>query len=208
MARIFSYYGALDIASAFPSKQDVGMFIEYMIQRLNEKALENKSEDYIPPIIYSEKGKVFNIHYNFIVNCLDEYLGHVGVKEDFYLIQNPSHITLGNCLFLVESILDDYYKIVRIRQRTLDTSRLKFSRVIEIKERFYNIVVIQNGENIKRFSAVPFSASEVKKIVSDSAYNLLNSITNKECFEQVAFGLVQFSNWAKSSGIDPKHVTE
>lgn len=207
MARIFSYYGPLDIASAFPSKTDVGSFIEYMIGRVNEMAMENHDDDFIPPIVYSDRGRVFNVDYNFLVNCLDNYLDNVGVKEDFYLTANLSYISLKNCIFLICGILDDYYDVVRIRQRSLNVSRLKTNRPVEIKDRFYNILVIGNGDNMKRFSAVPFSASEVKKIVSDSTYNLLVSLTDKACFEQVAFGLAQFSDLARNTGIEPEFVT-
>lgn len=207
MSRIFSYYGPLDIGSAFASKSDVGDFVEYMVKHLNKMVLENKEDDLIPPVIYSDKGKVFNFDYNFLINCLDDYYDNVGIKNDFYLTENPSQHVLKNGLFLIEGILDNYYNIVRIRQRTLDVSRIKSNRTIDIKERFYNIVVIGNGNNIKRFSAIPFSGSEIKKIISDNMYNLLVSISDRECFEQVAFGLSQFASWMKNADIIPTHVT-
>ncbi|ADR35207.1 hypothetical protein Sulku_2548 (plasmid) [Sulfuricurvum kujiense DSM 16994] len=193
MTRIFTYYGPLDIGSAFSSRQEVGQWIEYMVKRLNKIVLENKREDFIPPVVYSGKGKVFNFDYNFLVNCLDDYHDNVGIKDDFFLTNNPSKTVIKNGLFLVTSLLDDYYGIVRIRQQTLDISRVRTTKVVEIKDRFYNILAIANGDNVRRFSAVPFSASEVKKIVSDSTYNLLESISNRECFEQVIFGIAQYS---------------
>lgn len=207
MARIFSYYGPLDIGSAFPSKKDVGTFIEYMIERLHEMALENKREDFIPPVVYSGKGKVFNFDYNFLVNCLDDYHDNVGIKDDFFLTDNPSKTVIKNGLFFVTSILDDYYNVVRVRQRTLDTSRLRSVRVVEIKDRFFNLLVIANGDNVKLFSAVPFSAFEVKRIISDSVYNLLMNISNNERFEQVVFGISQYSEWMRVNGREPDFVT-
>lgn len=207
MTRIFTYYGPLDIGSAFSSRQEVGQWIEYMVKRLNKIVLENKREDFIPPVVYSGKGKVFNFDYNFLVNCLDDYHDNVGIKDDFFLTNNPSKTVIKNGLFLVTSLLDDYYGIVRIRQQTLDISRVRTTKVVEIKDRFYNILAIANGDNVRRFSAVPFSASEVKKIVSDSTYNLLESISNRECFEQVIFGIAQYSEWVRANGREPDFVT-
>lgn len=207
MARLFSYYGPLDIGSAFPAKKDLGDFVEYMINRVNDMVIENSEVDFIPPIVYSDRGRVFNIDYNFLVNCLDDYLDNVGIQEDFYLTVNLSYNSLKNCIFLICGIFDDYYDVVRIRQRSLNISKLKTNRPVEIKDRFYNVLVIENGENMKRFSAVPFSASEVKKIVSDSAYNLLVSLTDKACFEQIAFGMAQFSDLVRNTGIELEYVT-
>lgn len=207
MAILFEYRGPLDIASAFRSKSDVGSFIEYMIGQVNEMILKSGGVGYIPPFIYSIQGKVFNLDYNYMIKSLDDYLDNVGVKEDFYLTENPSNITLKNALHLVTGVLDDYYDVVRIRQRSLDISKVRSGRIVEIKNRFYNVLVIRNGDNVKRFSAVPFSASEVKKIVSEVAYNVLDSIANRECFEQVAFGIVQYSNWVKANGSEPDYVT-
>lgn len=150
---------------------------------------------------------MFNFDYNFLVNCLDDYHDNVGIKDDFFLTNNPSKTVIKNGLFLVTSLLDDYYGIVRIRQRTLDISRVRTTKVVEIKDRFYNILAIANGDNVRRFSAVPFSASEVKKIVSDSTYNLLESISNRECFEQVIFGIAQYSEWVRANGREPDFVT-
>jgi hypothetical protein len=208
MSRMFTYYGPTDIGSAFPSKNEVGVFIEYMIGRVNEMALENKGDDFIPPIVYSIKGKVFNVDYNFLINCLDDFHDNVGIKEDFFLSETPSPSVLKNGHYFVTCLLDDYYDVVRIRQRSLDISRVKSVRVVEIKDKFYNVLAIKNGDNVKRFSAVPFSASEVKKIVSDSAYNLLDTISNKGCFEQVVFGIFQYSEWVRTNSREPEYVTE
>jgi hypothetical protein len=56
-------------------------------------------------------------------------------------------------------------------------------------------------------SAVPFSVSEVKGIVSDGAYNLLMSISNNARFEQVAFGIPKYSEWINANGYEPDFVT-
>jgi len=205
--KIFTYYGPLDIGSAFSSRNDIGTFLEYLIGRLNDIVAENNEDDFIPPVVYSEKGRVFNVDYNFLINCLDDYHDNVGIKDDFYLTDSVSPSVLKNGQFLVASILDDYYGVVRVRQRTLDISRLRTTKPIEIKERFYNILGIQNGENVRRFSAVPFSASEVKKVVADDRFNLLDWIANRRCFEQVIFGIPQYSEWVRDNGCEPEFVT-
>ena len=208
MTRIFSYYGALDIGSVLLSRRDLGEFVEYMIGRLNEMIMENRDDDFIPPVVYSVQGKVFNIDYNFMIICLDDYHDKVGIKEDFLLTDSPSPEVMKNALFLVTGVLDNYYDVVRIRQRKLDISKFKTMRMVEIKEKFYNVLLIANGNNVKRFSAVPFSGSEVKKIVSDNAYNLLNSIACSGSFEQVAFGVKQYAEFVKSVGYAPSYVTQ
>lgn len=76
------------------------------------------------------------------------------------------------------------------------------------KSNFYNPLIIRNKENYKRFSVVPFSASEVKKIVTDSTYNLLDSITNKEDFEQVTFGVKGCMEFVRDRNIETSFVSE
>jgi hypothetical protein len=208
MTRIFCYYGALDIGSAFPAKQDVGTFIEYMIRRLHDMVSEKISDDFIPPVVYSAKGKVFNFDYNFIINCLDDFHDNVGIKDDFYLTGNPSQIMLKNAAYLIGNIFDEYYDIVRVKQRTFDASKIRANRPVEIKDKFYNPLLIQNGKNIKRFSAVPFSASELKKMLSASVYNLLESLTSKDEFRQIAFGVKECMEFVRNNEIEPDFVTD
>lgn len=208
MTRIFSYYGALDIGSAFPSRSDVGEFIKYMIGCLNEMIMENRDDDFIPPVVYSSKGRVFNFDLNFVINCLDDYHDNVGIKDDFFLTGSPSPIVMKNAYFLITNIFDEYYDVVRIKQRKFDPKKIRSNHPIEIKNNFYNPLIIRHGDNVKRFSAVPFSASEVKKIVSDRAFNLLNSITNKDCFQQVAFGVKECMEFVRNHNFEPTFVTE
>lgn len=208
MERMLNYYGPTDIGSAFQSKSAVGDYLGYVISKVNDMVIENSEADFIPPVVYSTKGRVFNVDYNFLINCLDEYHDNVGIKEDFFMTESPSPAVMKNAQFLIVGLFDDYHDVVRIKQRSLDISKFKSMRVVEIKDKFYNVVLIRNGDNVKRFSAVPFSASEVKKLISDNAYNLLNSIACSGSFEQVAFGVKQYADYVKSVGFEPSFVTE
>jgi len=206
--RMFEYYGPMDIASAFSDTTEIGNFLIHLINAVNDLSSNSKNDDFIPHVFYSEMGKSFNIDYNFLIKTLDEYHDNAGIKEDFLLSESPSKSMLKNGSFLIASIFEDYYEIVRIRQRKLDISKLKTQRIVEIKDKFYNILVVKNGDNLKRFSAVHFSASEVKKMIPEKNYNLLNSLSNKSSFEQVAFGIKQYSDLVSKLGCEPKYVTE
>jgi hypothetical protein len=150
----------------------------------------------------------FNFHYNFIVNCLDDFLDNVGVKDDFYLSENPSQSVLKNGVLLICNIFDDYYELVRIRRRTFDPSKTRSNRPVELKSNFYNPLIIQNKKNIKRFSAVPFSESALKSIVSDVAFNTIKQMTQKETLQQVAFGIKECMEFAQRNGDQPSFVIE
>lgn len=122
--------------------------------------------------------------------------------------ESPSPVVIKNAYFFVAGLLDDYHGVVRIKMRSFDPTKARSNRPIEFKNNFYNPLIIKNGDNIKRFSAVPFSDSELKKLLPDKMYNLLNFIANKESFEQVAFGVKGCMEFVRNQGLEPDFVTE
>ena len=65
----YEYYTPLDVASMLRTESDVALFFEYMIDEV-ESLMVGKDDDFMPPIVYSTQGRVFNVDYNFMVNCL------------------------------------------------------------------------------------------------------------------------------------------
>lgn len=204
----FNYFTSMDIGSAFRSKVDVGEFVEFVIKQVNKLYLENDGvKDFIPPVVYSRQGRVFNVDYNFLVICLSKWLDDPVIKDDFFMAENTSADSMKNGFFLVVGILENYYDVVRVRQKKVDCSKFKTNKPFEIKDKFYNLIVIQNQESVKRFSAVPFSASELKSLLHENDYALFVSMCDRDEFEQVAFGLPQYGEYVRTSGGEVEHIT-
>lgn len=204
-----TYYTPLTLGGFLQTRFEVITFVIFVINELGELASEHINDPhYIPPSVYSDKGRCFNFDYNFLIICLSKYCEDKAIEGDFILTENANSEVVKNGLFLVVSILEMYHGIVRIRNKKVDIARYKNAREIEIKDRFFNVICIQNGSNIKRFSAVPFSASELKKILPESEYRFLDSITNKAEFEQIAFGMGPYLELIRTKGVTPEPVTE
>ena len=199
-----TYYTVLDVAAIFRTESDVCFFIEHMIDRL--EFATRKGDDYIPPIVYSSPGKVFNIDYNFLVDSLADFVREDAIIGDFELAENAPPHAVKNGLFLVVGIFENYYGVARVNNKKIDLSRYKSRGVIEMTDRFYNILVIQNGENIKRFSAVPFSESAVKKIIQPQKFQSLENITKKDKLKQIVFGLGRYREYIEAIGCVPDFV--
>lgn len=204
----FIYYSPTDIGSAFRTYKEVGEFCEFMIdEALELQHSSNDLQEWISPIVYSRPGKAFNIHYNFLVMCLSKWLGEGAIENDFLLTDSADERVVQNAFLLIVGILENYYEVVRVRQKTIDISKFKTTKFFNIQDKFYNVIVIKYGKNFKRFSAIPFSASAVKKLISAESYNALIELSDKDEYEQVAFGSMQVNAFIQKNGINPDFVT-
>ncbi len=194
----------MDIGSAFRTEADVAIFIEHMIDVLEQKRV-GYGPDYIPPIVYTQLGRSFNVHYNFLIECLSDFLEEKAIKNDFALVDGNTGVSMQYGLFLVASILEDIYGVARVNNSTIDISRY-MGKKITYTRKFYNILVYKNGENIKRMSGVPMSESAIKKMIRSDRYEALCNITKLEQIEQVAFGIGQFNKWCTENQTMPEYV--
>lgn len=199
------YRGVLSVPMLLNDVEDLRDFIHYMIDGVEEMVL---SGDDIPPIVYSEMGKTFNVDYNFMISRLSSWMDDSLISDDFKLGEKSTNVVLRNGYFLVVCLLENFHEIVRVRQRKFDISKIKTRGLYEIPDRFYNDILMKNGENIRRFSAVPFSASALKKLISDEYFTKLNGISNSSKFEQIAFGHGKVASFCKENSLEPSYVFE
>ncbi|MDD2358318.1 MAG: hypothetical protein PHX13_10450 [Thiovulaceae bacterium] len=201
----FEYNTPMDIGSAFKTQSEVGEFIEYIIEKLVILS-DGKEDDFIPPVVYSVQGRAFNIDYNFMINCISEWLGKPNIIGDFELkkLGNPENIKSG--MFLVSGILEEYYEMVRINNSRVNLAKYKSSKSIDMKRRFYNVVVIQNDENVRRFSAVPFNESAIKKTINTDLFLQLETVAKNDNFKQIAFGIGQYNTYVSEANSTPESV--
>lgn len=191
-----SYSSAISIGNAFLFKSDVVQFVDSLIEDVALLKVNNTEADFIPPMVYNEKGKVFNVDYNFMINSLSYLHGEDGIKNDFMIVEGMDSAVIKNATFLVAGILEGYYGVVRINPTTLDMSRYtNKSQKVDISTIFYNVVCIKNGKNVRRFSAVPFSASVVKNLVSEESFDALMKVAKSDSFEQVVFGKYPYDRY-------------
>lgn len=196
------------VAMFFQTFVDVGEYLEFVASKLIELQNSNKNDkEWISPVVYSRQGKVFNVDYNFLIMCLSEWTGKDAIEGDFLMTNTSNSDVVKNGLFLVVSLLEDYFDVVRVRQKKIDLSKFKTAQIFNIVDKFYNMIVIQNGDNFKRFSAVPFSGSRVKSLISLESYNDLVEVSDKDEYVQAAFGTNQFGSFVKKIGSSPEFVS-
>lgn len=81
------YKYALDVTRAFSSEEHISKFLNFFMDEATLFANEiDKNGNQIPyPIIYSDKGFVYQTDYNFLVHCIAKYFASINVKFDIYL---------------------------------------------------------------------------------------------------------------------------
>jgi hypothetical protein len=190
-----AYSSSLSLACAFLFKSDVETFTESLIEDVSLLVVNNTKADFIPPIVYNEMGKCFNVDYNFMVDSLSNLHGEIGIKNDFSITEGMDSAARKNAMFLVVGILEQYYGLVRNNKNYLDITKFKKMEKKDISQVFHNVVCIKNGKNVRRFLAVPFSASVVKSLVSEESFNSLMKVAKSDSFEQVVFGSYMYEKY-------------
>ncbi|OCL95733.1 hypothetical protein [Aliarcobacter thereius] len=81
------YKYALDITRAFSSEEHIKKFLNFFMDEATSFANEiDKNGNQIPyPIIYSDKGFVYQTDYNFLIHCIAKYFASINVSIDIYL---------------------------------------------------------------------------------------------------------------------------
>jgi hypothetical protein len=202
----FEYFAPLSVGSAFLTEQDVALFIDFMLDELIELS-NGKDDDFIPPIVYNAMGRVYNIEYNFIVKCLAKFLEDDAISGDFSLIENGSGGAVTKAaLFLIVGIFEEYYELVRANNYKVDLGKYKSKGMIEVGRRFYNVLVMQNGNEVRRFSAVPFSENGVKNMLSADRIMMFDHIAKNENLRQIVFGNGKYKEYVASTNLVPEYV--
>jgi hypothetical protein len=206
----YEYDFPLSVMNLLLSSVHLKNFIESMIDDVVKLNNENAHKaDYIPPIVYSAMGRAFNVDYNFLVKSLAYFGENESIEYDFVLKEGMSTDRYKLAHFLVVSVLEDYYELVRLNNNQLDVSKYRNARSVSIAKRFHNVVCIQRGENIRRFRAVPFSEMNLKKLIDISSFEALDKVANRNEFVQVVFGEHKYKEYLQANRIEEiPYVTE
>lgn len=186
----FVYETPLDIAIAFNTRNDIAEFLSFLIDKNRELVDANRSDqEFLPPIVFNIKGRAFNIDYNFIIDTVAIWLGEDTIFDDFRMNESQNESSLRNAFFLIVGIFEQYFGVVFMNNPRVDLARYKNRQIIDVSPRFYNMIIMKNGSNFRRYSAVGFSASAVKKLVSSDEYAILMTNSCNPSFELAAFGV-------------------
>lgn len=198
----------LTIVNVLQNENETRKFVEFMIFNAAKMCEDNRNDpEFIPPIVYSDKGKSFNVDYNFMVYMLAWFAGVEEIEHDFMLHKNMEAVTTKYAGFLVVSLLEDYFELVWLNSKEVDISRYKSSKKISIERRFFYPVCIQNGNRVRYLKAIPFNKIRIKRFISDESFSLLCGFTNNKRLEQIVFGERQMYNYKKTNGIlELEHV--
>lgn len=197
------YAFPLQIANYFASSVHLKEMLESVIEDTVELCEKNKNDiNFIPPIVYSRQGSAYNIDYNYLVHCIAWKVGDQTIETDFLIHKGDEAEKYKRAEFLVCGILEGFFDLVQVNNNKVDLSRYKNARVIELKKRFFNVVCIQNGTNVRRFSAVPINGLKLRKLISLESLDALNMISDDENFQQVAFGENQYSTYLSANKLN------
>jgi len=202
----FEYFTPTDVGSAFRTEQDVAVFVDFM---LDEAEVLNigKGDDNIPPIVYNAMGRVYNIEYNFIIKCLAKFLEDDAILGDFSLVENGSAgSVMKAATFLILGLFEDYFGLVRANNYRIDLSKYRNKGTVDIGRRFYNVLVMQNGSEIRRFSAVPFAEISIKNLLTADRIITLEAIAKRENLKQIVFGNGKYKEYVTSTNSVPNYV--
>ena len=193
----------LSIANVLGTEEKLKSFFESMVERLVKLSIEKKDDaDWISPIVYSKQGRAFNVDYNFLVHCLGWHTDDETIESDFRIHNLMTSVVEKYATFLVVGILEEYYEIVKINNRSIDPSRYKTARKINLPVKYSNKVCIRNREKIVLFNAIPINEIKLKKMIGDELFSELFAISEKPYYEQVAFGDGQYYEFLKARGVE------
>lgn len=188
----------LTIVNVLDSEEKLAEMFDGMVEELERLVEENADDpEYIPPIVYSEQGKAYNVEYNFLVHSIAWVSGEEAIERDFKLAKNMSSVLMKYATFLSCGMFEDFYEVARINVTKVNVSKYKTAGSIDIIRRPFNPICIKNGENLVRFNAVHLNGMKLKKAMSEDAFSRLEAIAKQEKFEQVSFGENQFQQYKK-----------
>ncbi|MDD4885129.1 hypothetical protein, partial [Sulfuricurvum sp.] len=147
------------------------------------------------------------IDYNFIVDVISEWVCETAIYDDFRLNETQNESSFRNAIFLVVGILEQYYRVVYMNNSAINLSRYKSKQSINITQRFYNMMIMKNGNSYRQYSAVGFSASSIKSLVPAAKYAELMKASTNSSFEMAAFGVVNCRRLMNEITEDIPHVT-
>lgn len=198
---INQYTFPLTIVIYLASSVQMKEMMESVIEDLVELCEKNKdNSEFIPPIVFSPQGRAYNIDYNFLVHCIAWKVCEETIETDFKLSAGTDTERYKRAQYLICSIFENYFGLVRLNSREIDLSKYKTMKKFELPNRSFNIVCIQRGDNIKRFRAVPFNAMKLKNLISEDSYKALDYLANKSYFEQIIFGENRYQEYLRENG--------
>jgi len=199
----YDYDFPLSVINVFLSKVHLKSFVESMIDDVVKLNNDNAHKaDYIPPIVYNAMGRAFNVDYNFLVRSLAYFTENESIEYDFVLKEGMSKDRHKLAHFLVVSILEDFYELVRLNSNQVDIGKYRNAKKINIDKRYHNTVCIRRGTNIKRFKAVPFNELSLKSLIEAYSFEMLSNVANNSEFEQLVFGEHKYQEYLRVNGIN------
>lgn len=198
----YQYGNPLSIVNVFMSAETTRKVIESIIEDVVELAEKNKDDpSFIPPIVYNDKGKSFNMDYNYMIHSVAWYTGDESIEYDFGLTTGGDEYKTKYARFLVCSILEEWYELVWLNPKSVDLSRFKTMKKFDISKKFFHPICVKNGENLRYFSAVPFNSIRLKKFISEEFFMMLKRVTDSAKYEQVVFGEHQLYAYKRANAL-------
>ncbi|HQS67878.1 MAG TPA: hypothetical protein PLM93_11895 [Sulfuricurvum sp.] len=185
------YINPLDIVFFFSTEEKVADFFNYFILNTQKLSNTNDQKTFISPIVYIKNAFVFNIDYNYLVQSIATWSGIEQIYKDFKIddIDNEKNQYTYQ-MFLIKGLFEYVYGLVWLRD-SIDTSKYS-EKIVKLKPRFCNMLVLKKQNCFAQFFAVPFSKRALKSLLSRETYLALLKLS-KYRYEQLAFGHKQYS---------------
>ena len=181
------------ITEGFQTPLHMKEMMENLIDHFVDELNKEHDLDYIPPIVYSQIGRAFNVHYNFLISSIARTFDDESVYSDFAVLpERRAEDTEKLALFLICSIFENWYGLVRINSRTIDIAKYKSAKSLDIPLKYSNDVCYKSEQNFTRFRAIPMNEISLKKMISEEHFIKLQEATTRYKVEQVSFGAGQY----------------
>lgn len=191
-----SYQNPLSIAAVLQTEEVIGNMLALIAEEAIYSIENANDPEFIPPVMYSERGRCFNVDYNFLIRMIGRFIDEKEELnrfiEDFFIRYDGMQSVEKNALFLVANILEEYYGIVGMNSSKIDLTKYRNARSVTLQRRFFNTICYENGANLKRFRSVHFMENEVKKVMDIELFNELKSLLMTSKCVQVCFGDKQY----------------
>jgi hypothetical protein len=208
-----SYIFPLSIAGFLQTKEVVNDLMKLVVEETILMIENAQDDEFIPPVLYSPLGKCFNVDYNFLVKNVGKLIDNEDdlgrFYEDFIVKYDGDELVIKNGLFLVANLLEEYYGVVNLNSSSVDMTKYKGARKINLMRRFFNTICYENGSNLKRFRAVHFWEKELEKAIGNELIMKLFDRIDSIGATQVSFGDKQYADLLRDRGlrkIDPVYA--
>lgn len=184
------YHNPIDVASIFMSYKKLEVFIDFMIEDLEQNYIRQFERNEIPmlPVVISSTRRTdisyISVDYNYLIQTIARFmkrfeLGNYEQFVDDFRI-NSAEENKVNSVFLTSTILQEMLKVAYINNFN-DRKASLFYR------RYCHQILFQNDKATVEFGSVMLVVNDLLEVIDNHLVARLNEIAQMSNAKQIAF---------------------